>query len=101
MKINLDDAFDDFGFSAVSEAELFAHEKKLTEDYKAKAKELEQVELTYKGKLEQLYKAIMPLLNNLAANPDKEYIHWPNRSEKVKEFMNKVNKIVKDVDIKK
>ena len=36
----------------------------------------------------------MPLLHNLAANPEKEYIYWPGRTEKVKAFIDKVNKIV-------
>jgi len=96
MKLNInDDQFDnDFGFSAVSEEELKALEKKLAEDVKVKSEQIEQIETTYQGKLEQLYKAIMPLLNNLAANPEKEYIYWPKRSEKVKEFINKVNKII-------
>ncbi len=101
MKISIDDAYDDFGFTTVSEDELKSLEKKLAADVKAKSKQLEEIESTYKDKLEQLYKAIMPLLNNLAANPEKEYIHWPNRSEKVKEFISKVNKIVKDVELKK
>ena len=94
---SLDDAFDDFGFSAVSEEELKALEKKLAEDVKSKSQQLVTVETTYKGKLEQLYKTIMPLLKNLEKNPDKEYIYWPNRQEKVSEFITKINNIVKDV----
>ncbi len=97
MKISIDDAFnDDFGFSAVSEEELKALEKRLAEDVKQKSKQLEDIETTYKGKLEQLYKAVMPLLHNLAANPEKEYIYWPNRTEKVKGFIDRVNTIVND-----
>jgi hypothetical protein len=37
-------------------------------------------------KLDELYNAITPLLNNLKANPEKEYINWPNRVEKVEAF---------------
>ena len=97
MKLKLDDAFDeDFGFSAVSEEELKALEKRLAEDVKQKSKQLEDIETTYKGKLEQLYRAVMPLLHNLAANPEKEYIYWPNRTEKVKGFIDRVNAIVND-----
>lgn len=93
--ISLDDD-NDFGFSAVSEDELKALEKKLAADVKAKTQQLENVETTYRGKLEQLHKAIMPLLYNLQKNPDKEYIYWPNRSEKIKEFIAKVNRIAND-----
>ena len=97
MKLKLDDNFnEDFGFSAVSEDELKALEKRLAEDVKQKSKQLEDIETTYKGKLEQLYKAVMPLLHNLAANPEKEYIYWPNRTEKVKGFIDRVNAIVND-----
>jgi hypothetical protein len=97
MKLSLDDAYDDdFGFSAVSEEELKALEKRLAEDVKQKSKQLEDIETTYKGKLEQLYRAVMPLLHNLAANPEKEYIYWPNRTEKVKGFIDRVNAIVND-----
>ena len=97
MKLKLDDHYDeDFGFSAVSEDELKALEKRLAEDVKQKSKQLEDIETTYKGKLEQLYKAVMPLLHNLAANPEKEYIYWPNRTEKVKGFIDRVNAIVND-----
>jgi hypothetical protein len=97
MKLSLDDAYDDdFGFSAVSEEELKALEKRLAEDVKQKSKQLEDIETTYKGKLEQLYRAVMPLLHNLAANPEKEYIYWPNRTEKVKGFIDRVNAIVNE-----
>ena len=97
MKLSLDDAYDDdFGFWAVSEEELKALGKRLAEDVKQKSKQLEDIETTYKGKLEQLYRAVMPLLHNLAANPEKEYIYWPNRTEKVKGFIDRVNAIVND-----
>ena len=34
----------------------------------------------YAQKLNKLELMIIPLLNNLKKNPDKEYIFWPNRS---------------------
>jgi|TARA_R100000008_G_scaffold84337_2_gene71493 hypothetical protein len=34
----------------------------------------------YKQKLNQVELMIIPLLNNLKKNPDKEYIFWPNRT---------------------
>jgi len=96
-KFTLDDAFDDFGFSAVSEDELKARER----DLEARATQHhEQIDLVAKGrshveeKLEALYKLIMTLLVNLQKNPEKEYILWPNRADKVKEFIAKVDKIV-------
>jgi hypothetical protein len=33
-----------------------------------------------------LYDMVVPLINNLKANPEKDYIYWPNRYEKLDEF---------------
>lgn len=71
----------DFGFTAVDEEELEAVQKSQTT-----ASSTEE-------KLDSLYNAIIPLLNNLKANPDKEYILWPNRLDKVKEFEAHLTKI--------
>lgn len=95
MKVELETDFD-FGFSAVSEDELKAIERKLEQEVQQKSQALEQVETSYKGKLEQLHTCIMPLLRNLAKNPEKEYIYWPNRTEKMAEFIKKVDSIVND-----
>lgn len=92
--ISLDD--DDFGFSAVSEDELKVLEKELQQQVTEKSKEIEEIEKTYKGKLEQLYRAVLPLLQNLAKDSDKEYIYWPNRTQKMQQFIKKVEAIVND-----
>lgn len=94
--LSLDDAYDDFGFSAVSEEELKSLEKQLQQQVTQKNKDLETIEQTYKGKMEQLYKAVMPLLKNLAKDGDKEYIFWPDRQKKMQEFIKKVDSIVFD-----
>lgn len=85
----------DFGFSAVSEQELKKLENELKQEVNQTSKKLQEVEETYKGKLEQLYGMVMPLLENLAKDSDKQYIYWPNRTEKMKEFIVKVNNIVR------
>jgi hypothetical protein len=38
---------------------------------------------------------IKPLLNNLAKNPEKDYIHWPGklRSKKIEEFSDKLDEV--------
>ena len=87
---------DDFGFSAVSEKELKSLEKQLLQEVSQKSEDLLKVEASYQNKLKQLYKTIMPLLENLAKDSDKEYIYWPNRTDKMKAFIAKVNKIVKN-----
>lgn len=44
-------------------------------------------------RLDNLFNAITPLLNNLKANPEKEFIKWPNRLSKVEEF----EKVIQDI----
>ena len=46
-------------------------------------------------KLNNLYNAILPLLSNLKANPEKDYIYWPKRTEKVEAFEDLIAGIIK------
>ena len=78
----------DFGFTAVDEDELQAVQKTV-----AAATDAEQLATTTQAKLDKLYNAITPLLNNLKSNPEKEYILWPNRLAKVEEFETHLQKI--------
>lgn len=80
-----DDIFD-FGFTAVAEDELEAVRA-------ASAKEDEVLEL--QSRLDSLYKSILPLVSNLKKNPEKDYIYWPNRLDKVKAFESVLLKIYK------
>ena len=89
---------DDFGFSLVSEQELKAHEellkKKVEEQSKVvqqTTKELQQTAEQLQAKIKGLREMVMPLLNNLAADPDKEYILWPDRSTKIKAFIKTID----------
>ena len=49
----------------------------------------------FEDRLNNLYNAIQPLLNNLRKDPEKEYILWPNRLERVEEFSDYLDKIYK------
>lgn len=71
----------DFGFTAVDENELEAVQKaaETASTASSTADELQ-------AKVDKLYNAVVPLLNNLKKNPEKEYIYWPNRIEKVEQF---------------
>ena len=73
----------DFGFTAVTEDELEAVQK-----VSASASDAEE-------RLNKLYNAIVPLLNNLKKNPEKDYILWPNRLEKVEQFEDHLQAIYK------
>lgn len=77
----------DFGFTAMTFDDISSVLKETKET------EINNVEEQYKKKIESLKKIIIPLLNNLCSNPEKEYIYWPNRVEKIKEQIEKVNKI--------
>ena len=81
----IDDNLFDFGFTAVDESELEAVQK---------AAEVSTVAEATEAKLQKLYAAIQPLLKNLKANPEKDYIYWPNRIEKVQAFEQHIKKIV-------
>lgn len=80
----------DFGFTAVDENELDVVQKSASklETTSTKAEDLE-------NKLNNLYNAILPLLSNLKKNPEKEYILWPNRTEKIEEFEDHISRIIK------
>ena len=95
MAIKQLDEFD-FGFTAVSENELKAMERQLQQQVEDKDTEIETVSRTYKEKLNTLYKMVMPLLNNLAKDADKDYIYWPDRQKKMLDFIKKVEILVKD-----
>jgi len=75
----------DFGFTAVDEDELEAVQQAKTTVTQAEATS---------DKLNNLYNAILPLLSNLKANPEKDYIYWPNRVEKVEQFEDLISNIV-------
>jgi hypothetical protein len=80
----------DFGFTAVTEEEL---------DVVIEAKETAVMKTAGLDKTQEkcdtLYNMIKPLLNNLAKNPEKDYIHWPGklRSKKIEEFSDKLNEV--------
>jgi signal transduction protein with GAF and PtsI domain len=85
----MSDTFD-FGFTAVTEDEL-----EVVQNVAAKAEESQSEIERLTEKLTKLRNAIEPLLSNLEANPEKSYIHWPDRTAKVKAFRGHLDKIMK------
>jgi len=83
-----EDNFFDFGFTAVDESELEAVQKATSQ-----VSEVSSTADAVQSKLDKLYNAVTPLLNNLKRNPEKEYILWPNRVEKVEQFEDILYKI--------
>jgi hypothetical protein len=66
---------DDFGFT-------FADENDIVEENKEYSSLQEQVD-DLKQRLTAVNKIFMPLLENLAKDPDKPMIKWPNRKEQI------------------
>lgn len=87
---DLDNLDFDFGFTAVDENELEAVQT-VSKTADTAASELAAAE----AKLGKLYNAILPLLSNLKKNPEKEYILWPNRTEKIEQFEDVIANIIK------
>jgi len=80
----------DFGFTAVDEHDLDAvKQAKDTAEKMAVGVDATQ------DKIDKLYNAIVPLLNNLKKNPEKDYILWPNRLQKVEQFEDHLQRIYK------
>lgn len=73
------DNIDDFGFTFEDIAE------DRTDDLQAR--------------LQLMYDTIIPLLNNLCANPEMETIKWPNRAKKIKEFKTKLTNILEGTNV--
>ena len=81
----------DFGFTLVDETELDA-----VQTATAKAESASSSTTETQEKLDKLFNAIQPLLNNLKMNPEKEYILWrsvPNRTEKIEQFEDHIQAI--------
>jgi hypothetical protein len=79
-----DDAYD-FGFS-------FSDEEEIVTTNTEYASLNEQVD-DLKQRLQALQKIFMPLLENLAKDPDKPMIKWPNRKEIIEKQMKKLKQI--------
>jgi|TARA_B100000497_G_scaffold72081_1_gene80957 hypothetical protein len=76
----------DFGFTAVDESELDA-----VQQLESASDAVDETQT----RLDDLYNAIQPLLTNLKMNPEKEYILWPNRLDKIEEFETHIQNIYK------
>lgn len=76
----------DWGFSILDENELSAAHH-FDEQIASMKKE-------YEKDIHDFYMIIQPLLNNLKANPNKEYLYWPDRAAIITDLDKKLNHIV-------
>jgi hypothetical protein len=79
------DLEDDFGFSAVSEAE-----------YNSVINKTAQTADDYKARLTEVEKIIIPFLTKLHQTGDKEYIYWPNRTPIIEKQIERILKLTRD-----
>tara|TARA_R110000803_G_scaffold188361_1_gene250765 strand:- start:5521 stop:5805 length:285 start_codon:yes stop_codon:yes gene_type:complete len=79
----------DFGFTAVNADEL-----EVVQQAKAAVTTTAASADASAAKAQLIYDAVVPLLNNLKANPEKDYIYWPNRYEKLDAFADKLYTIL-------
>jgi len=84
----------DFGFSLVSEEELKKQEELLRKQVEEQSIIVEKTSTELTDKLHGLRNMIMPLLVNLSKDPDKNYIFWPERAEKIQAFIKKIDNYV-------
>jgi hypothetical protein len=75
-------ADDDFGFSAVNAEDVVAV--------------IEANPKNVKMSMIKIFDKINPLLKKLEDNPDKDYIHWPNRQERIRQFREDLQTLIKE-----
>ena len=79
-----DDAYD-FGFSFSDEEEIVT----TNTEYASLNEQVDDLKL----RLQALNKIFMPLLENLAKDPDKPMIKWPNRKEIIEKQIKRLKQI--------
>ena len=66
------------------------------DDHKDNLSEIDtKKELDYKDRLIDCEKLILPLLQNLMKNEEKEYIYWPNRRAIIQSQIDRLQKITR------
>jgi hypothetical protein len=80
----------DFGFTAVTEDELHKVQQSLVA-----VREATTTAKSAQEKAQAIYDMVIPLLDNLAKDPEKDYIFWPKRQAKIKEFKAALQNILK------
>ena len=86
----MSDELFDFGFTFANEDEL-----EVVQQAQQTVSQNTTAVISTQEKLDKLFNAVQPLLNNLKQNPEKEYILWPNRLEKIEQFEDHIQNIYK------
>lgn len=81
------DEGDDFGFTFANENEII----ETNQNYSSLQEEVNDL----KKRLSAIHKIFLPLLENLAKDPDRPMIKWPNRKEVIDKQIKKLNTLTK------
>jgi hypothetical protein len=94
----------EFEFSLISEKDIKQNEevlRKKIEDTLRHVDELtllidsaKNTETILNNKVSKLLETVMPLIDSLCEDPEKEYIYWKNRYSELKELKQKIASIV-------
>lgn len=82
--IDTDDSYD-FGFTFANEDEIVT----TNHEFSSLSDQVEDLKM----RLQAVNKIFMPLLENLAKDPDKPMIKWPNRAEMIDKQIKKLKQI--------
>jgi hypothetical protein len=74
----------DFGFTIVDESELDAYQQ--AQEAKEQLDAVSGSSAEMEARLNKLFNAIQPLLANLKKSPERDYILWPDRLNKIEAF---------------
>lgn len=83
----------DFGFSLVHADDFEAAAKAREEQVKKVVSTAlrSAADEAAQARMQGLRALVMPLLTNLAKDPDREWIHWPNRAQRIEDFVKKMD----------
>lgn len=83
----MDDDFD-FGFNLVDSDELEEVQKARTQ-----ASEYSSLAQGQGQKVERIMNMLEPLFRNLKSSPEKPYVYWPDRVDRINAFWEKLNEV--------
>lgn len=87
-----EDPLDDFDFGFSFTDDVIETKNKVETLQNERMSDKEMIENLDK-RLNMLYNAIIPFLDNLCRDPEKSTIHWPNRVEKITAYKKKLKSI--------
>ena len=90
------DKIDDFTLDKAEKAQLIQEINKAQLEVNKVEAAKDRLESTYKDKLYEVEKVVMPLLVNLLKTSDKEYIYWPKRKDQIEKQIDKVLSLTRD-----